>query len=64
MSKTNKLAPRRKIALELLHKRLEHISTRSFMSGGTINVWKDIELIIDPDQFFHIMPYFFNEQKG
>ena len=52
MSKTKKLLSRKKIALELLHQRLYHRSTRSFLSGYTANVWEDIELIIDPDPFF------------
>ena len=51
MSKTNKLSFRKKIALELLHQRLDHRSTRSLLSGDTANVWEDIELIIDPDPF-------------
>ena len=42
---------RNKIALELLHQRLVHISTRSLLSGDTDNVWEDIELRIDPDPF-------------
>ena len=48
MSKTKKLPSRKKIALELLHKILGHISTRSLLAGDTDNFWKDIELIIDP----------------
>ena len=51
MSKTKKLAPRKKISLELLHQRLGQRSTRSLMAGDTANVWDDIELIIDPDPF-------------
>ena len=49
-----KLPPRKKIALELLHQKLGHISTRSLMAGDTANVLKDIEL------FLHIMSDFFN----
>ena len=64
MSKTNKLRARKKIALELLHHILGHRSTRSLLAGDTDNVWEDIELRIDPDPFFHIMSYFFHEQKG
>ena len=45
------IAPRRKVALELLHHRLGHISTRSFMAGDTANVWQDILISIDPDPF-------------
>ena len=64
MSKTKKLAPRKKIALELLHQRLGQRSTRSLMAGNTDNFWEDIELIIYPGPFLHIMPYLFHEQKG
>ena len=51
MSKTNKVPSRWKIVLELLHQRLVHISTRSFLAGDTANFWEDIELRIDPDPF-------------
>ena len=51
MAKTKKLPSRKKIALELLHQRLGHRSTRSLLAGDTDNVWKDIELRIDPDPF-------------
>ena len=37
MSKTNKLPSRKKIALELLHHRLGHISTISLLAGDTAN---------------------------
>ena len=50
-SKQNKLPARNKIALELLHQILGHISTRSFLVGDTANVWEDLELRIDPDPF-------------
>ena len=40
--KMKKLPSINKIALELLHKRLGHISTRSFLAGDTANVWGDI----------------------
>ena len=49
MSKKN--PARKKIALELLHQRLGHRSTRSLISGDTTNVWEDVELRIDPDPF-------------
>ena len=39
MSKKNKLPARNKIALELLHQRLGHRSTRSLVAGFTGNVW-------------------------
>ena len=51
MSKTKKLPFRKKIALELLHIRLGHRSTRSLLAGDTANFWEDIELRIDPDPF-------------
>ena len=52
MSKTKKLAPRKKIALELLHQRLGQIYNRSLMAGNTANIWEGIELIIDPEPFY------------
>ena len=51
MSKKKKSPEWKKIALELLHQVLGHRSTRSLLSGGTANVWKDIELRIYPDPF-------------
>ena len=42
MSKSKKIAPRKKVALELLDYRLGHISTRSLMDGYSANVWQDI----------------------
>ena len=42
MSKIKKLPSRKKIALELLHQRLGHRSTRSLLAGDTDNVWEDI----------------------
>ena len=50
-SKINKLPARKEIALELLHQRLGHRSTRSLLSDDTANVWEDVELRIDPDPF-------------
>ena len=52
MSKTKKLISRNKVALELLHQRLGHRTTRALLAGDTDNVWEDIELRIDPDPFF------------
>ena len=52
MSKKNKFPARKKIALELLHQRLGHRSTRSLLDGDTENVWEDVELRIDPDPFY------------
>ena len=51
MSKKNKFPARKKIALELLHQRLGHRSTRSLLTGYTENVWEYVELRIDPDHF-------------
>ena len=50
-SKSEKLAPRKKFALELLHQRLGHRSTRSLMAGDTTNIWNDTEPMIDPYPF-------------
>ena len=47
----NNLPARNKIALELLHQRLRHRSTRSLLAGNTANVCEDVELRIDPDPF-------------
>ena len=52
MSKSNKLAPRKKFSLELLHHRLGHRYTRSLMAGYNEMFWKEIELRVDPDPFF------------
>ena len=51
MEKSRKNPARNKIALELLHQRLGHISTRSLIAGDTSNVWEDVELRLDPDPF-------------
>ena len=48
---TKKLSARKKISLELLHQRLGHRYTISFLAGDTANVWEYIELRIDPDTF-------------
>ena len=49
MSKKN--PARNKIALEFLHQRLGHRSTRSLLAGDTVNGWEDVELRIYPDPF-------------
>ena len=49
--KEKKLPAKKKIALELLNQILGHRSTRSLLAGDTANVWKCIELRIDPDPF-------------
>ena len=46
-----KITPRKKVALELLHHRLGHISTRSLMAVDIANVWKYIQLRIYSDPF-------------
>ena len=51
ISKKNKFPARKKIALELLHQRLGHRSTRSLLAGDTENVWENVDLGIDPDPF-------------
>ena len=51
MDKSKKNPKRKKIALELLHQRLGHISTRLLIAGDTANVWEYVELRIDPDPF-------------
>ena len=48
MSKKNKCPARKKIALELLHQRLGHRSTRSLLAGDTANVWEYVELSWGP----------------
>ena len=52
MSKSNKLAPRKKFTSGLSHHGLGRRSTRSLMAGDTYNSWKDIELRIYLDSFF------------
>ena len=42
MSQKNKFPARKKIAFELLHQRLGHISTRSLLAVDTYNVWEDV----------------------
>ena len=51
MSKGNQLPSRNRTALEFLQQILGHRSTRSLMAGDNDNVWKDIELRIDPYPF-------------
>ena len=51
-AKPKKVTLRKKVALELLHHILGHKCTRSLMAGDTANVWKNVELRIDPDPFF------------
>ena len=42
MEKKKQLPARKKIALELLHQRLGHRSTRSLFAGDTESVWEDM----------------------
>ena len=51
MESPKKNPKRKKIALELMHQRLGHRSTRSLITGDTANVWEDVELRIDSDPF-------------
>ena len=51
MSKKYKFPAGKKIALELLHQRLGHRSTRSLLAGDTANVWEYVGLRIDTDPF-------------
>ena len=48
MTKSKKITPRKKVALEILYHRLGHISTRSLMAGDTVNICQDIEIRIYP----------------
>ena len=50
-SKSEKLAARKKVDLELLHHSLGNISTISLMAGDTEMFWKYIELRTDTDPF-------------
>ena len=51
MSKSKKLAPRKKVSLRLFYHILRHRSTRSLMDIDIENVWKNVELRIEPDPF-------------
>ena len=48
---TKKIVPKKKIALELLHQILGHIYTIFLIAIDSANVWKYIEIRIDPDPF-------------
>ena len=50
-TKSKKIAPRNKDALELLYHRLGHRSTRSLMAVYTANIWQYIKPRIDPNPF-------------
>ena len=49
--KSKKGTPNKKVAMELLHHRLGHISTKSLMTGDNASFWHDIELRIHPYHF-------------
>ena len=51
MESSKKNPKRKKIALELMHQRLGHRSTRSLIVGDTANNWEYVELRLDPDPF-------------
>ena len=51
-AKSNKITPRKKVALELLEHILGNRSTRSLMAGNTAIFGQDIELRTDPYPFF------------
>ena len=57
MTKSKKIAARKKAALKLLYRRLVHISTISLMAGYTENVWQNIYPMIYPDPFAHHIRY-------
>ena len=42
MESSKKNPKRKNIALELMHQRLGHRSTRSLIAGDTANVWEDV----------------------
>ena len=44
-NKSKKVAPRKKVALKLLHHRLGHRSTRSFMDGDTAFFFRILKLV-------------------
>ena len=51
-SKSQEQIPKKKVSLELLHKRLGYRSTRPLLAGYNANIWQDIELRLDPEPFF------------
>ena len=64
MEKSKKNPSIKEIALELLHQRLGHISTRSLIAIDTANVWEDVELRIDPDPFGTSCNIYFMNKKA
>ena len=63
MSKKNKFPARKKIALELLHQKLGHRSTRSLLAVDTANVWLICDLISDVaflKQFYFLLEIYFS----
>ena len=49
--KPEKKKPRNKFSLEWLHQRLGQRFTRSILDGDTENIFRDIEIRVDPDPF-------------
>ena len=64
MSKKKKFPARKKIALELLHQRVEQRSTRSLLAGDTANVWEDIGPRKDPDPFSTLCQIYSMDKKA
>ena len=48
-SNSQKQIPEEKISLGILHQTLGHRSTRPLLDGYNANVWKYIEIRVDPD---------------
>ena len=55
--RSNKVAPRNKFALELLHHIFGRRYTISLMAGDTANVWQDVGPRIYLDPFSHHVRY-------
>ena len=65
MSKSNKIALRKKVSLGLLDHILGHISTSSLMAGDTAIFWDYIDLRIYPYPFCtSCQIYFMNKKVG
>ena len=64
MEKSKKNPKRKKIALELMHQRLGHRSTRSVIAGDTAKVWEDLDPRIDPEPFCTSCKYFSINKKA
>ena len=64
VSKKKKIPARKKFALELLHQRLGHRSTRSLLYRDTANVVEYVELRIDTDPFCTSCQFFSMKKKA